>query len=94
MPRVINTGFRTVPAMAQPLTEVECRVLSLEDQRWKYPAVKEGIALEELGLTPARYYQVLNALIDRPEALEVAPQLVRRLQRIRAARQEARRARV
>ena len=40
-----------------------------------------------------RYYQVLNALIDRPEALAFDPLLVRRLRRLRAARQRARSAR-
>ena len=40
-----------------------------------------------------RYYQVLNALIDRPEALEADPLLVRRLRRLRASRQRQRSAR-
>jgi hypothetical protein len=41
----------------------------------------------------ARYYQVLNALIDRPEALAADPLLVRRLRRLRASRQRQRQAR-
>ena len=40
-----------------------------------------------------RYYQVLNALIDRPDALESDPMLVKRLRRMRATRQRARSAR-
>ncbi|MDQ1687428.1 MAG: hypothetical protein QOK42_403, partial [Frankiaceae bacterium] len=39
------------------------------------------------------YYQVLNALIDRPEALEFDPMLVKRLRRMRSARARARSAR-
>jgi hypothetical protein len=44
-------------------------------------------------MSATRYYQVLNALIDRPEALAFDPLLVRRLRRLRAARQRARSAR-
>jgi hypothetical protein len=41
----------------------------------------------------ARYHQRLNALLDRPEALEHDPLLVRRLRRIRDRRREQRSAR-
>jgi hypothetical protein len=44
-------------------------------------------------MSATRYYQVLNALIDQPEALAFDPMLVKRLQRMRAARQRARSAR-
>jgi hypothetical protein len=44
-------------------------------------------------MSSTRYYQVLNALIDRPEALEADPLLVRRLRRLRSARQRQRSAR-
>jgi len=39
------------------------------------------------------YYQVLNTLLDNPAALEADPMLVKRLRRMRAARQRARSAR-
>ena len=42
------------------------------------------------GCTPTRYYQVLNALVDRPDALAADPLLVRRLRRLRLARQRTR----
>ena len=44
-------------------------------------------------MSSTRYYQVLNALIDRPEALVHDPLLVRRLRRLRASRQRQRSAR-
>jgi hypothetical protein len=44
-------------------------------------------------MSSTRYYQVLNALIDRPESLEHDPLLVRRLRRLRATRQRQRSAR-
>jgi len=40
-----------------------------------------------------RYYQVLNALIDNPAALTADPLLVKRLRRMRTARQRQRSAR-
>ena len=49
--------------------------------------------LERFGLSSPRYYQQLNALIDRPEALAYAPMLVKRLRRQRQRRQEQRSAR-
>ena len=44
-------------------------------------------------MSATRYYQVLNALLDNPAALEADPMLVKRLRRMRAARQRARSAR-
>ncbi|HYT11052.1 MAG TPA: DUF3263 domain-containing protein, partial [Mycobacteriales bacterium] len=54
---------------------------------------KEQAISDQLGLSATRYYQVLNALIDRPEALAADPMLVKRLRRLRASRQRARSAR-
>ncbi|MBW8766047.1 MAG: DUF3263 domain-containing protein [Geodermatophilales bacterium] len=45
---------------------------------------------DRFGVTPTRYYQVLNALVDRPDALAADPLLVRRLRRLRTARQRTR----
>jgi hypothetical protein len=44
-------------------------------------------------MSATRYYQVLNALIDRADALAEDPLLVRRLRRLRAERQRVRSAR-
>ena len=48
---------------------------------------------EHFDMSATRYYQVLNALIDRRESLEFDPLLVKRLRRMRQARQRARSAR-
>jgi hypothetical protein len=63
-------------------------ILDFERQWWKYAGAKESAIRESFDMSATRYYQVLNALIDRPEAL-----LVRRLRRMRAERQRARSAR-
>ena len=44
-------------------------------------------------MSATRYYQVLNALIDREDALAFDPLLVKRLRRLRAGRQRSRSAR-
>lgn len=68
-------------------------ILAFERQWWKYAGAKEEAIKELFGLSATRYYQVLNALIDRPEALAADPMLVKRLRRLRASRQKARAAR-
>ena len=75
------------------LTEREREVLAFERQWWKYAGAKEQAVRDLFGLSATRYYQLLNALIDRPEALVHDPMLVKRLRRLRATRQRARAAR-
>src|SRR5918911_502847 len=61
-------------------------ILAFERQWWKYAGAKEQAIRELFGMSATRYYQVLNALIDRPEALAVDPLLVKRLRRLRDTR--------
>jgi hypothetical protein len=75
------------------LSERDREILEFERQWWKYAGAKETAVREQFDMSATRYYQVLNALIDRPEALAVDPLLVRRLRRLRAARQRQRSAR-
>ncbi len=76
-----------------PLSERDSAILDFERQWWKYAGAKEQAVREKFEMSSARYYQVLNTLIDRPEALESDPLLVRRLRRLRASRQRQRQAR-
>ncbi|WP_433607113.1 DUF3263 domain-containing protein [Prescottella agglutinans] len=75
------------------LTRREHDILSFERQWWKYAGAKEEAIKELFSMSATRYYQVLNALVDRPEALAADPMLVKRLRRLRASRQKARAAR-
>ena len=75
------------------LSERDRDILAFERQWWKYAGAKEQAVRDKFDMSSTRYYQVLNALIDRPEALAFDPLLVRRLRRLRAARQRARSAR-
>ena len=51
---------------------------------------KDVVIRERFGLSPARYHQVLDRLLDRPEALEYDPMLVQRLRRLRESRRAKR----
>jgi hypothetical protein len=75
------------------LTEREREILAFERQWWRYAGAKEQAVREMFDMSATRYYQVLNALIDRPDALAFDPMLVKRLRRMRAARTRARSAR-
>jgi hypothetical protein len=81
------------PEPANELTERERECLAFERQWWKYAGAKEQAVRELFGLSITRYYQVLNALIDRPEAFAHDPMLVKRLRRMRQSRQRSRSAR-
>src|SRR3954462_3295137 len=75
------------------LSERDRAILAFERQWWKFAGAKEQAIRELFDMSATRYYQVLNALIDRPEALATDPMLVKRLRRLRSARQPARSAR-
>jgi hypothetical protein len=68
-------------------------LLAFERQWWKYAGAKEQAIRELFDMSATRYYQLLNQLIDRPEALAFDPMLVKRLRRMRAQRQRQRAAR-
>jgi hypothetical protein len=68
-------------------------ILDFERDWWKAAVPKERAVRARFGLSPARYYQLLNRLIDRPEALEYDPMLVQRLRRLREVRRSKRFAR-
>ena len=81
------------PGPPSQLSDRDQEILAFERQWWKYAGAKEQAIRELFDMSATRYYQVLNALIDRPEALAIDPMLVKRLRRLRSARQRARSAR-
>lgn len=89
----MDSAPATSPTSASELSEREQQVLGFERQWWKYAGAKEQAIRELFDMSTTRYYQLLNALIDRPEAMAFDPMLVKRLRRLRAARQRARSAR-
>ena len=81
------------PAVAVELTDREREILAFERQWWKYAGAKETAIRDLFDMSATRYYQTLNALIDRPDALVHDPMLVKRLRRLRTTRQRTRSAR-
>ncbi|HEY6737471.1 MAG TPA: DUF3263 domain-containing protein [Actinopolymorphaceae bacterium] len=75
------------------MSERDLAILRFEKHWWKFAGAKEQAIRDRFQMSSTRYYQVLNALIDRPEALAVDPLLVKRLRRLRASRRRARAAR-
>jgi hypothetical protein len=88
-----TTGAAGSPLPGGDLSDREREILAFERQWWKYAGAKEQAVRELFDMSATRYYQVLNALIDRPDALAFDPMLVKRLRRMRATRQRARSAR-
>ena len=78
---------------SRDLTDRDRTILEFERQWWKYAGAKESAIKDLFDLTPPRYYQLLNDIIDRDAALEFDPMLVKRLRRLRDSRQRARSAR-
>ena len=89
----VNALTGAPPPVAQELNDRDQRILAFERQWWKYAGAKEQAIRENFDMSATRYYQVLNTLIDTPEAMAHDPMLVKRLRRMRATRQRARSAR-
>lgn len=75
------------------LSERDLEILQFERQWWKYSGAKEAAIKDLFDMSATRYYQVLNALIDNPDALAADPMLIKRLRRLRSQRQRTRHAR-
>jgi hypothetical protein len=73
-------------ADGEGLTGLELRVLEFERAWGARPGAKASAIRAEFGVAPARYYQMLSAVLESPAALRHDPLLVRRLQRVRDAR--------
>lgn len=78
---------------ASGLSARDVEILEFERQWWRYSGAKEQGVREQFDMSATRYYQILNGLIDSPDALAHDPLLVKRLRRMRESRQRARSAR-
>lgn len=58
-------------------------MLEFERNWWINPDAKAEAIRQKFGMQPIRYFQLLNALIERPEAMEYAPVVVGALLRRR-----------
>ena len=72
------------------LSEEERSILDFERTWWTLDGPKETLLHERFAISADRYYQVLNELLERPDALDHDPLVVRRLLRLRDRRRRAR----
>ena len=76
------------------LTDRDRAILVFEKQWWRHAGSKEQAIRDNFSVSATRYYQMLNVLLDNETALAFEPEVVKRLRRLRAARQRARSGRV
>jgi hypothetical protein len=74
----------------ESLSQQQLDILEFERRWWRRADAKEQAIRGEFDVSAARYYQMLNTVIDSPIAAVHDPMLVKRLQRLRAARVAAR----
>ena len=69
-------------------------ILDFEREWWQHPGAKEDAIRQTFGLSPARYYPLLTALMQTQEALAYDPMLIKRLQRVHNERRQSRQQRI
>jgi hypothetical protein len=72
------------------LSDRERAIIDFERSWWAEPGPKELAIRKRFQLSATRYYQVLNALLESPDAVAYDPLVVRRLRRLRNRRRRAR----
>jgi hypothetical protein len=72
------------------LSDRDRAILDFERSWWLETGPKEVAIKARFELSPARYYQVLNELLESPDAIAYDPLVVRRLRRLRERRRRAR----
>ena len=83
-------GARYARVVAVDLTERDKAILDFERSWWNESGPKEVLIRERFELSAARYYQILNELLEAQEAYDYDPLVVRRLRRLRDRRRRAR----
>jgi hypothetical protein len=76
------------------LSQRDVEMLDFERSWWKHAGVKEQAIKDRFDMSATRYYQLLNDLLEQPEAMDYDPILVKRLKRLRVYRQRQRVARL
>jgi Protein of unknown function (DUF3263) len=72
------------------LTDRDRAIIDLERVWWRLSTTKAAAIRDRLELSPTRYYELLNTLLDDPAAAAYDPLVVRRLRRMRLRRRRAR----
>ncbi|MBH0082764.1 DUF3263 domain-containing protein [Salinibacterium sp. SWN167] len=75
---------------ATGLSERDSAILDFEREWTRHVGAKEEAISSQFHVSSARYYQMLNAVIDSPAAVRYDPMLVSRLRRSRDNRMRTR----
>ena len=78
------------PAREMALDDRDRAILDFERSWWTRSGSKSEAIRSQLSISPARYYQLLGALVASADAHGYDPLLVRRLRRLQARRRRAR----
>lgn len=73
------------------LTDTQRALLDFERRWWRQAGAKEQAIRDTFAISPTRYYQTLNAVLDLPAAVGYDAALVHRLQRLRSSASRGRR---
>lgn len=68
------------------LGELDMAILEFAEHAPRTAGIREEAVRRQLGISPVRYYQRLNVLVDHPEARRLHPLLIGRLARLRERR--------
>lgn len=66
-----------------PLSDRDKSILDFESQNPHHDGIKEEKIVRTYNMSATRYYQILGALIDHPEAQEYKPVMMNRMRRVR-----------
>ncbi|MGH9117983.1 MAG: DUF3263 domain-containing protein [Acidimicrobiales bacterium] len=72
------------------LTDLDRAIIDFERTWWQEPGRKDDAVRQQLDLSSTRYYELLNQLLEKPEAMDYDPMVVRRLRRLRDRRRRVR----
>lgn len=75
----MNTGMKS-----EGLSASDRALLDFAGQRWNYAGNQADAVQREFGMSVTRFWQRVNRLIDREDALAYSPVVVNRLRRIRS----------
>ncbi len=72
------------------LSDRDIAIIDFERTAWRLEDSKEAAIRTNFGLSPSRYYQIRNAILDTEEALQYDPLVILRLRRLRTQRRSTR----
>ncbi|HJM28654.1 MAG: DUF3263 domain-containing protein [Acidimicrobiales bacterium] len=72
------------------LSERQIAIIGFERTAWQSELSKKDAIRQLFAISPSRYYQIRDDLIDSPEAMEYDPMVIRRLQKQRKSRRSKR----